>query len=121
MGIEGLFHSHDACDSSHDEDNGNPMQGDPRFRALLEEMWELHCKKGNDYGKGKDFLANLRASTRFGIPAYVGALIRLNDKLIRLENVAQGTELANESAHDSFIDLACYALLADILYMEYVQ
>lgn len=99
--------------------------GDLRFWNILSEMWSLHCKKGNDYGSketalgGKDdFLANLRASEDFGIEAWVGALIRANDKMIRLKNATQGHELANESVEDSMIDLACYAVLSLILFRE---
>lgn len=94
------------------------MSGDPRFQKVLDEMWELHLKKGNDYGSDSDFLANLRASEDYGIPAWIGALIRQNDKLIRLKNVAKGLELANESAADSLLDNACYAVLALVLYRE---
>lgn len=99
--------------------------GDLRFWNILSEMWSLHCKKGQDYGSketalgGKDdFLANLRASKDFGIEAWVGALIRANDKMIRLKNAAQGHELANESVEDSLIDLACYAVLSLTLFRE---
>lgn len=92
--------------------------GDGRFFDILGEMWDLHLKKGNDYGSGGDLLANLRASEDYGIPAWVGALIRQNDKLIRLKNVAKGGNLANESAEDSLIDNACYAVLALLLYRE---
>lgn len=94
------------------------QKGDPRFRQLLDDMWEMHCRKGNDYGSGEDFLANLRASEAYGVPAWIGALIRANDKMIRLENAAKGVMLANESVEDSLMDLACYALLSLILYKE---
>lgn len=95
--------------------------GDPRFMALLDEMRILHCRKGNDYGKKTDYLSNLRASERFGVPAWIGSLIRLNDKMVRLENVATGVELTNESAEDSLIDMACYSLLTLILYREHLE
>jgi hypothetical protein len=78
----------------------------------------MHCKKGNDYGSDNDFLANLRASEAFGIPAWKGALIRANDKMIRLKNAAKGVELKNESVEDSLMDLASYAILSLILFQE---
>ena len=106
-------------------DDQSPMKGDPRFKQLLDDMWDMHCRKGNDYGRkaiadgsGEDFLANLRASETYGVPAWIGALIRGNDKMIRLENAAKGVTLANESVEDSLMDLACYALLSLILYRE---
>jgi len=99
-------------------DRSSNVNGDPRYRALLDEMWKLHCKKGHDYGSDEDFLANLRASQAFGIAAWVGAMVRANDKMIRIKNAAKGVDLANESLEDSLMDLAAYALLALVLYRE---
>jgi hypothetical protein len=92
--------------------------GDPRFLAILDEMRSLHQMKAFDYGADEDPLANLRASEDFGIPAYVGALIRLNDKVRRLMSLVKKGKLANESAIDSMNDISCYAILARILYEE---
>lgn len=95
-----------------------PAQGDPRFMAILEEMKAIHIKKAADYGSDEDPLANLRASVNWGSPAWVGALMRLNDKVIRLQAFAKKGVLANESARDSMVDIAAYAILATILYDE---
>lgn len=89
-----------------------------RFHDLLREMGELHDKKAQDYGTGEDPLANVRASTHWGIPAWVGAMVRLNDKVVRLQSLAAKGVLANEAAVDSFMDIAVYALIARILYEE---
>lgn len=93
-------------------------KGDDRYKIILDMLWEMHCKKGKDYGSDDDFLANLRASEQLGIPAWVGALVRANDKMIRLSNAAKGQELANESVEDSLMDLASYAILSLILFQE---
>jgi hypothetical protein len=92
--------------------------GDPRFHALLKEMGELHDKKQADYGTEGDPFANVRASEDWGIPAWVGACVRLNDKLKRLKAFAKKGVLENESAEDSMIDIAVYALIALVLYRE---
>lgn len=92
--------------------------GDPRYRALLDQLWGLHCRKTTDYGSQTDYLANLRASETFGIPAWVGAMIRANDKVFRIQQFAQKGTLANEGVEDSLMDLAAYSLLALILYRE---
>lgn len=92
--------------------------GDPRFLALLDEMATLHRAKSSDYGAGQDPLANLRASARFGISPWKATLIRMGDKMTRLESFAVKGELANESFEDTLRDLACYSLLALILYGE---
>lgn len=94
------------------------MAGDPRFHALLAEIAELHDKKQEDYGRTTDPFANVRASEEWGIPAWVGALIRLNDKVRRLQKLSQSGSLANESAEDSMRDIAVYALIALVLYRE---
>lgn len=92
--------------------------GDPRYYAVLDEMRALHRKKAADYGHEKDGLHNLRQSEAFGIPAWVAALVRGNDKMGRLQAAAAGTDLANEGIEDSLIDLAAYAVLALVLYRE---
>lgn len=94
------------------------LNGDPRFFALLEEMAQLHDRKNRDYGQDSDPLANCRASTEFGTPAWVGTMIRANDKMHRIKAFAQRGELANEGVEDSLIDLAAYCLIALILYRE---
>lgn len=95
--------------------------GDPRFHALLAELAMLHDRKQQDYGAGDDPLANVRASEDWGIPAWVGACVRLNDKVKRLQSFARKGYLANEGAEDSLQDIAVYALLALILMREKKQ
>jgi hypothetical protein len=92
--------------------------GDPRFHALLKEIADLHDKKQQDYGTSGDPLANIRGSEQWGIPSWVGAMVRANDKVKRLQKLAKEGSLANEAARDSFMDLAVYALLALILFEE---
>lgn len=92
--------------------------GHAGYLALLEKMRDLHIRKAADYGRGEDPMANLRASAEFGIPTWVGVMIRANDKMHRIKSFVQNGDLANESIEDSFMDLAAYALLAAILYEE---
>lgn len=89
-----------------------------RFHELLQIAGETHDRKQADYGKGADPFANVRASENFGIPAWVGAMVRLNDKVIRLQTLATKGALANEAAKDSFMDIAVYALIAYVLYEQ---
>ncbi len=93
-------------------------QGDPRFLALLDEVRELHVKKAADYGTDEDYLHNLRASEGWGVSAWLGTLIRLTDKVNRLQTYAKTGKLANEGVRDSLQDLAAYALLALVLFDE---
>ena len=88
------------------------------FHALLREAGELHDRKQADYGRGDDPFANVRAAEEWGVQGWVGAMIRLNDKVRRLQNYAASGELHNESALDSFMDIAVYALIARVLYEQ---
>jgi hypothetical protein len=89
-----------------------------RFHELLVEAGELHDRKQEDYGVGSDPFANVRASEEWGIPGWVGAMVRLNDKVRRLQSLARKGSLANEAAVDSFMDIAVYALIARVLYEQ---
>jgi hypothetical protein len=94
------------------------VTGDPRFHALLAEIGELHDRKQADYGTEGDPFANVRASQDWGVPAWVGTMIRANDKVKRLQAAAQGSTLVNEGVEDSLLDIATYALIALVLYRE---
>jgi hypothetical protein len=89
-----------------------------RFHAILAELGALHTKKQGDYGRDDDPFANVRASEEWGIPAWVGAMIRLNDKVRRLQRFAQRGSLLNESAEDSLRDIAVYSVIALVLLEE---
>ena len=95
--------------------------GDPGFQTILDEMAALHARKAADYGARDDPYANVRASEGWGIPAWVGALIRGGDKIQRLKRFSQTLSLRNESAEDSMIDLAVYAVIALRLFREKVE
>lgn len=94
--------------------------GDPRFLAALDEVRAMHMRKSEDYGSSLsgDPLANIRASEDYGIPAWIGAMIRAGDKVHRIKEFARKGSLANEGVKDSLLDLAAYALIAYVLYME---
>lgn len=95
-----------------------------RLHALLEEAGELHDRKQADYGRPGDPFANVRASEAFGIPGWIGCMVRANDKIVRIQTAARQylksgeVELANESLADSLRDLAVYALIALVLLEE---
>lgn len=89
-----------------------------RFHELLEEAGEMHDRKQLDYGRGDDPFANVRATEDWGVEAWVGAMIRLSDKVKRLQSLSRKGYLANEAAKDSFMDIAVYALIAYVLFEE---
>ena len=89
-----------------------------RFYDILDEWKALHDKKQADYGRPEVPFANVQASAEWGIAPWVGAMIRLHDKVRRLQRAAQGGTLANEGVIDSFNDIGVYAAIARILYEE---
>jgi hypothetical protein len=94
------------------------MSGHPGYLRLLDEMRALHERKAADYGRDADPFANCRASAEFGIPAWVGVMVRANDKVHRVKSMILNGRLANESVDDSLLDLAAYALIALTLLRE---
>jgi hypothetical protein len=90
------------------------------FDKVIKEIVAMHNKKQVDYGRPEegDPFANVRASEDFGIPGWVGAVIRANDKVRRLQKAAKGGKLANESIEDSLLDAAVYFIIALCLFRE---
>jgi hypothetical protein len=101
-----------------------PLKGSALFHDILRSLGELHDRKQADYGSTGDPFRNVRNSEDFGIPAWVGAIVRANDKMRRLQTASeqvlagQDVSLKNESIIDSFRDLAVYAIIAEVLYRE---
>ena len=94
------------------------LTGSRRFHEILKELGSLHDKKQQDYGTPTDPFANVRSSEDWGIPAWVGGMVRATDKLKRIQKYARQGHLANESVEDSFRDLAVYAIIALVLWEE---
>ena len=92
--------------------------GSDRFHELLNELGELHDKKQADYGSDEDPFANVRQSREWGLDPWVGALVRLNDKVQRLKSMVRNGSLNNESAEDSMRDIAVYSIIALVLKEE---
>jgi len=93
--------------------------GHPMFNELLVKMSKLHADKDHDYSN-KDHLANFYVSEEFGIPAFMGCLIRLSDKYSRIKSIIKKGEskVTSESLEDTLLDLATYSLLVIILLKE---
>jgi hypothetical protein len=88
---------------------------EPRFAAVLMEMAQTAIRKGHDYASAADPYQNAASASEWGIPAWVGVGIRMNDKLNRLKALSRNGVLKNESAEDSFLDLAVYGVIGLIL------
>lgn len=97
------------------------------FMRILDRMLQLHLSKNSDYGTGEDPWANLRGADEFGVPNWIGAAIRANDKVARIKTAATRsimtgeTRLRHESIIDSFRDAANYFVIAEVLYREWLD
>lgn len=104
-----------------EEQSGN---GDPAYLALLERMKELHIAKNAGYsGDSADRWANFRMSEGFGVSPFIGVMVRMSGKFIRIQNLVKNpkNEKVGESIRDTLMDLASYALIAICLLDEKVQ
>lgn len=103
----------DATERKHD----NSWQ----FVAVLDKLEALHRQKQNDYGTNVDPYANVRASEAFGLPAWIGVAIRMQDKMKRLQTASTQhiqtgeVHLSNETLEDTFMDLAVYGIIGLIM------
>ena len=89
-----------------------------RFHEILKELGDLHDSKQSDYGRKNDPFANVRSSEEWGIEPWVGAMMRANDKVRRLQSLSANGKLENESAEDSLRDIAVYSIIALVLFEE---
>lgn len=87
-----------------------------RVLEIMDMMRATFMRKNADYGKDSDPFANLRMSAQWGVAPWKAAMVRADDKDSRLQNVANGVELKNEGAMDSFIDGATYRIIAAVLW-----
>ena len=92
--------------------------GSAEFHAARALIGELHDRKQADYGAENDPFANIRQAVQWGLPASLGACIRIGDKVSRLKTFYREGELANESVEDAYLDLAVYALIGYCLFRE---
>lgn len=81
-----------------------------QIQQQAEELAQLLIRKNADYGNSFEEQFNKRG--------LVGVLIRLEDKMARLDNLERNVAKVDESIKDTLIDLAGYALLASILIGE---
>ena len=86
------------------------------FQDIQFNQWELFCKKQKDYGPGNISVGtNLETNEEVKL-ALMGLWFKMNDKIQRLKQlVIHNQEPENESLMDSFMDLANYALIAQLV------
>jgi len=86
---------------------------------LFKEAQELTVSKGLGYGVEEDTFRNMRLVEWLGVcPSYVGAYIRMLDKVVRLGRLLQNKDIPHEGLRDTVLDLINYATYVYILRME---
>lgn len=106
------------CQASARLTGGTRHPASQAFHDACDAMKAMHDKKQADYGRANDPFANVRASEDFGIDGWVGAMVRANDKMRRIQKAASGGTLSNEGVEDSLMDLAVYSIIALVLFRE---
>jgi hypothetical protein len=85
--------------------NSKPTSFEEALDAVLSHMRQVMIAKQQDYGPGN--------IAKFG---EMGVLVRASDKLERLVNLLQsGHEPKHEAIDDSWLDLANYGLIAQMI------
>jgi len=88
------------------------------FRKIQQEHYSVFCKKQFDYGPGNISLGSALSTPEEKRASISAIVVRLNDKIQRLINLVlkKGiTKSANESVVDSFLDIAVYGIIAEIV------
>ena len=87
---------------------------------ILDNMQAVYEAKDSDYSSTGLPMGNLRKCEDAGIEAWRGCLVRIGDKMSRLENFLKEKEflVISEKAEDTVIDLANYSILMSCLIEE---
>ena len=87
---------------------------------ILDNMQSVYEAKDSDYSATGLPMGNLRKCEDAGIDAWRGCLVRIGDKMSRLENFLKEKEylVISEKAEDTVVDLANYAILMSCLLEE---
>ncbi len=116
LGMDAVIRTHlDAMIDSYFNKDGEPCYDEWIHLAALSifasgnldetETLTTLCNKQRDYGPNN--------ISRFGSS---GLLLRLHDKVARLENLlSQGHDARNESLHDTYLDIVGYSVIGHML------
>jgi len=101
-----------------DSKSSDQMESRPeseKFYDLCDGLKSMYQRKAADYGNGRDPLGNFEQARDWGITPFLGVMIRIGDKIARLQSFVIKGDLLNESVSDTLKDLAAYALLAHVI------
>ena len=87
------------------------------FKKIMEEQYEMFCKKQKNYGPGNISVGtNLESKDDVKL-SLTGLWFRMNDKIQRLKQliVLGHKDEVGESEQDTFQDLSIYGIIAQIV------
>ena len=106
--------------ATHVAEHDDIRPGSREFLGVLDEMRVLHHRKTKDYGVDEDALSNIRQSADVvNVPAWAGCMIRISDKMHRVKAFFRRGVCEFDGVEDTLIDIACYAVIALVLYREW--
>ena len=87
------------------------------FQLITEDMFDLFKRKQADYGPTNIGMGNRTINTDEDVEkSMIGLTVRMNDKIQRLMNlILDRKDPQNESVEDTLIDIANYAVMAQIV------
>ena len=86
------------------------------FKKIMEEQYEMFCKKQKNYGPGNISVGtNLESKDDVKL-SLTGLWFRMNDKIQRIKNLLMNNQkVNNEPLEDSFLDVSNYGIMATIV------
>jgi hypothetical protein len=105
--------------SESDRSEGTLRPGTAEFLSVLAEIGALHKRKTLDYGQDEDALSNIRSSSDvINVSPWAGCILRISDKMHRLRSFFRRGRVEFDGVEDTLLDIACYAVIALVLYRE---
>jgi len=97
------------------ETNYPEMTGE--FKKILDEMYEMFCKKQKNYGPSNISVGTSLQSNEDVKLALSGLFFRKNDKISRIKQmvVLGHADEVGESVADTYQDLAVYSVISQIV------
>lgn len=87
-------------------------RGDPRFKEILDTLWEIHQRKAAEYGDEKDPLGNINEAKDWGVAPWANAMLHATDKIRSLKSYVKTGKEPEEGMADTFMDAANYVIIA---------
>ena len=95
----------------------NYPETEEMFKKELNNMYLTFCRKQYDYGPNNIAMGTLLSNDKEISMSLLGIIVRLNDKVNRLVNLATKHDFKaqNEPIEDAFLDVAIYCVMALIV------